>query len=164
MENIQLVKLKMFKADKIDEILKPIRDTKKRIVFTNGCFDILHAGHVKYLQQAKSLGDILVVGLNSNNSVKRLKGSTRPINDEKDRAIVLSALSSVDLVFIFEEDTPYNLISIIKPNTLVKGGDWKPNEIIGSDIVLAYGGKVKSLVFIPGNSSTAIIEKIINKF
>ncbi|MCP4913829.1 MAG: D-glycero-beta-D-manno-heptose 1-phosphate adenylyltransferase [Oligoflexia bacterium] len=134
----------------------------KKVVFTNGCFDILHAGHVQYLNEAKAQGDILVVGLNSDASVKRLKGEERPINKEQDRQFVLENLKSVDKVFIFEEDTPFNLISKIMPDTLVKGGDWKPDQIVGSDIVLANGGEVKSLSFKDGYSTTNIIEKARN--
>ena len=142
--------------------LSKLRHNKK-VVFTNGCFDIIHAGHVQYLQQAKELGDILIVGLNSDDSVKRLKGSSRPINNQQDRKIVLEALRSVDYVLIFEEDTPYNLINQIKPDVLVKGGDWKVEQIVGSDIVLENGGEVKSLLFIDGASTTSIIEKILSK-
>lgn len=132
----------------------------KKIVFTNGCFDILHRGHVAYLNQAKSLGDVLVLGLNSDASVKRLKGESRPINSEKDRKFVLENLKSIDAVFIFDEDTPYELISKIQPNVLAKGGDWRVDQIVGSDIVLEAGGEVKSLNFIDGFSTTSIIEKM----
>ncbi|MAX66480.1 MAG: D-glycero-beta-D-manno-heptose 1-phosphate adenylyltransferase [Bacteriovoracaceae bacterium] len=132
----------------------------KKVVFTNGCFDILHRGHISYLNEAKSLGDILVLGLNSDESVKRLKGPTRPVNNEQDRKFVLENLKSIDYVFIFTEDTPYNLISKIKPDILVKGGDWKIDQIVGSDIVLSYGGEVKSLNFIDGFSTTKTINKI----
>ena len=131
----------------------------KKIVFTNGCFDILHRGHVAYLNQAKHLGDLLIVGLNSDKSVKRLKGNSRPINNELDRKYVLENLKSVDLVVIFEEDTPLELISNILPEVLVKGGDWEINQIVGSDIVIKNGGKVLSLDFIEGHSTTNIIEK-----
>lgn len=140
--------------------IKRIKCLGKKIVFTNGCFDIIHAGHVKYLQEARKLGDLLVVGLNSDNSVKHLKGTTRPINNQKNRAILLKALRSVDYVIIFEEDTPYNLIKELKPDILVKGGDWKINDIVGADIVLANGGQVFSLSFVKGLSTTAILEKI----
>ena len=151
------------KIEELNELLLPHRDNDNKIVFTNGCFDILHAGHVKYLQQAKDLGDILVVGLNSNDSVRRLKGSTRPINDQAERATVLSALSAVDYVVIFSEDTPYSLIKQIKPDILVKGGDWQPEEIVGSDVVLKNGGEVKSLMFVQGSSSTSIIDRILER-
>lgn len=132
----------------------------KKLVFTNGCFDIIHAGHVQYLAEAAALGDILIMGLNSDASVKRLKGEERPINCQQDRKIVLEGLVSIDLVFIFDEDTPYELIKAIQPDILVKGGDWTPDQIVGSDLVLAKGGEVKSLSFKPGNSTTAIVEKL----
>lgn len=132
----------------------------KKIVFTNGCFDILHAGHVQYLEQAKKLGDILVVGLNSDASVRRLKGENRPINKQEDRALVLAALEFVDYIIIFEEDTPYELIKIVNPDVLVKGGDWKETDIIGADIVQAKGGTVLSLPLRPGLSTSKIIEEI----
>jgi rfaE bifunctional protein nucleotidyltransferase chain/domain len=132
----------------------------KKIVFTNGCFDILHSGHVLYLHEAKSNGDILVLGLNSDDSVKRLKGNDRPINNEFDRAIVLAALASVDYVIIFSQDTPYEMISAIKPDVLVKGGDWAVEDIVGHDVVVAKGGIVKSLMFSEGKSTTKIIQEL----
>ncbi len=133
---------------------------KKKIVFTNGCFDVLHAGHVRYLNDARSLGDILIVGVNSDRSVRRLKGKERPINDLENRLTVLSALVMIDYLVVFEEDTPYNLIKHIKPAVLVKGGDWEVADIVGSDVVLAAGGEVKSLPFYAGNSSSLIIERL----
>lgn len=129
------------------------------VVFTNGCFDILHVGHVRYLQQAKSLGKFLVVGVNSDASVQRLKGPTRPIQNENDRAEILAALASVDFVVIFDQETPEELIRAIRPGVLVKGGDWKPESIVGGSFVLSYGGQVKSLQFVEGKSTTKIIEK-----
>lgn len=132
----------------------------KRIVFTNGCFDILHRGHVTYLNEAKKLGDLLVLGVNSDASVKRLKGPERPINNEKDRAYVLSQLKSVDFTEIFTEDTPLNLILKVKPQILVKGGDWKIDQIVGGKEVIASGGDVFSLNFVDGYSTTSIINKI----
>jgi rfaE bifunctional protein nucleotidyltransferase chain/domain len=132
----------------------------KKIVFTNGCFDILHRGHISYLNEARAQGDVLVLGLNSDASVKRLKGPTRPVNSEQDRKFVMENLRAIDFVEIFTEDTPFNLIQNISPAVLVKGGDWKPDQIIGSDIVLAAGGEVKSLNFIDGFSTTSTIEKI----
>ena len=133
----------------------------KKVVFTNGCFDIIHSGHVLYLEEASQLGDVLVLGLNSDSSVKRLKGESRPVNNQQDRAIVLSGLGSIDFIIIFDEDTPYELIKQVKPNVLVKGGDWQVNEIVGSDIVLNHGGQVKSLSFKQGKSTTSIIQRII---
>lgn len=135
----------------------------KKIVFTNGCFDILHVGHIRYLKQASELGDLLVVGLNSDESVKRLKGFDRPVNSEKDRAEMLSALGFVDYVVVFEEDTPYNLIKAIQPDVLVKGGDYKPEDVVGRDIVESRGGKVQILPFVEGKSTTSIINKINKK-
>jgi rfaE bifunctional protein nucleotidyltransferase chain/domain len=134
-----------------------------KLVFTNGCFDILHVGHIRYLAHARSLGDKLVVGINSDASVKRLKGESRPINMESNRMEMLLALKSVDEVVIFEEDTPLNLIQKVKPNILVKGGDWAPDTIVGSDFVLSNGGEVLSLPFHEGNSTTKIIDKILTK-
>lgn len=132
----------------------------KKIVFTNGCFDILHRGHVTYLAEARKLGDLLVVGLNSDASVKRLKGPERPINNENDRQFVLSQLRSVDHVEIFTEDTPLNLILTVKPSVLVKGGDWKIEQIVGGKEVQSWGGEVFSLNFVDGYSTTNLIEKI----
>lgn len=142
--------------------LNPILEKKKSnklIVFTNGCFDILHIGHVRYLQEAKKQGDILIVGVNSDQSVKRLKGPTRPVQREEDRAEILAALACVDFVVIFDEDTPLEIIKKIQPDVLVKGGDWKPENIVGSDVVLAAGGKVLSLHFVEGHSTTNIISR-----
>lgn len=136
------------------------RNQGKVVVFTNGCFDILHLGHIEYLRQAASLGDFLVVGLNSQASVSRLKGPSRPIQDEKSRAAVLASLTSVDAVCIFEEDTPERLIHALSPDILVKGGDWKPEDILGSDWVLSRGGKVRSISFVEGYSTTRIEQKI----
>lgn len=132
----------------------------KKIVFTNGCFDILHRGHVTYLAEARKLGDLLIIGLNSDASVKRLKGEDRPINNEEDRKYVLSQLKSVDFVEIFTEDTPLNLIQYIQPKVLVKGGDWKIDQIVGGKEVLASGGDVFSLNFVDGYSTTSTIHKI----
>jgi rfaE bifunctional protein nucleotidyltransferase chain/domain len=132
----------------------------KAIVFTNGCFDILHRGHVTYLNQARDLGDLLIVGINSDESVKRLKGPERPVNMLEDRAYVLSALKSVDYVIPFEEDTPLNLINLIMPDILVKGGDYTIDRIIGAQEVLAHGGRVEIIPFVPGKSTSAIIDTI----
>ena len=131
----------------------------KKIVFTNGCFDILHRGHVSYLAEARKLGDLLLIGVNADSSVKRLKGPSRPINSDKDRAFVLLGLKSVDAVEIFEEDTPLELIKLIRPSVLVKGGDWKLDQIVGASEVLSWGGQVLSLDFVDGFSTTKIIER-----
>lgn len=132
-----------------------------RIVFTNGCFDILHRGHVEYLQEAAALGDRLIIGLNSDASVRRLgKAADRPLNDEQSRAKVLSALRLVDAVVIFDQDTPLELIQAIAPEVLVKGGDWTEDRIVGAEVVKARGGEVRSLKLVDGFSTTALIEKI----
>jgi len=140
--------------------VEKLKRENKKIVFTNGCFDIIHAGHVIYLFEAKALGDVLVVGLNSNVSVKRLKGEKRPLNPEKDRAVVLSALEPVDYVTLFDEDTPYELITALKPDILVKGGDYNQDTIVGADIVENSGGKVEVVPLLEGRSTSALIEKI----
>ncbi len=140
----------------IENIVSDCRENGKRVVFTNGCFDILHVGHVKYLQIAKSFGDILIVGLNSDASVSRLKGPTRPVNIAEDRAYLLAALEAVDFVVPFEEDTPYELIKMIAPDVLVKGGDYEGKEVIGTE----FAGELKLVDFVDGKSTTKTIEKI----
>ena len=144
----------------IKKLRDKFRNDNWKVVFTNGCFDIIHKGHVTYLNQAKSLGDHLIVGINSDDSVRRLKGKDRPVNNESDRAFVLDNLKSVDDVLIFNEDTPYDIIKEIIPDLLVKGGDWKEEDIVGSDIVKMNGGKVISLQFVNNYSTTNILEKI----
>ena len=134
-----------------------VRNEEYNVVFTNGCFDVLHRGHVTYLAEARDLGNCLVVGLNSDASVKRLKGENRPINNENDRALLLAALSFVDYIIIFEEDTPKNLIEQVKPDILVKGGDYKIEDIVGADFVLKNGGEVLTIDFVDGYSSSKII-------
>ena len=141
-------------------IINKIKSEEKKIVFTNGCFDLLHVGHIKYLSQAKDLGDILIIGLNSDKSVKKLKGNNRPINSFEDRAKLLAALKSVDLVIMFEEQTPENLIKDIIPDVLVKGGDYNIEDIVGYQTVIDNGGQVKTLSFYDGYSSTNYIDKI----
>ncbi|HSH70011.1 MAG TPA: D-glycero-beta-D-manno-heptose 1-phosphate adenylyltransferase [Deferrisomatales bacterium] len=136
------------------------RSRGERLVFTNGCFDILHPGHVRYLQQARSLGEMLLVGLNSDASVRRLKGPERPVVCESDRATVLAALESVDYVVVFEEDTPLSLIRSVLPDVLVKGGDWALEQIVGREVVEARGGKVLSIPFVAGHSTSGVIERI----
>ena len=142
------------------EIINRIKAERKKIVFTNGCFDLLHVGHVRYLAQAKKLGDFLIIGLNSDSSVKELKGEDRPINSFEDRATLLSAIKSVDLVIMFEEQTPENLIKDIVPDILVKGGDYNIEDVVGYQTVIQNGGKVKILSFYDGYSSTNYINKI----
>ena len=141
-------------------IIKKVKAERKKIVFTNGCFDLLHVGHIRYLAQAKKLGNFLIIGLNSDSSVKELKGEDRPINSFEDRATLLSAIKSVDLVIMFEEQTPENLIKDIVPDILVKGGDYNIEDIVGYHTVIQNGGKVKTLSFHDGYSSTNYINKI----
>ena len=143
----------------LSQSLNGLRDQSK-IVFTNGCFDILHIGHIKYLQEARSLGDVLVVGMDTDASVKGLKGPSRPIQSQADRSEILAALSCVDFVCLFENGDPRPLIKLVKPDVLVKGGDWRPEQILGSEFVLSYGGQVKSLKFIQGRSTTNIVNKM----
>lgn len=154
------MKSKIKKLRELIKILRPLKSSGKKIVFTNGCFDILHLGHITYLRKARKLGDILIVGLNSDRSVKAIKGSSRPINREMDRAGMLAALASVDFVVIFDEATPENLIRAVKPDTIVKGGDWKTNKIVGADFVKSYGGCVKTIPFVKGYSTTRLVKKI----
>jgi rfaE bifunctional protein nucleotidyltransferase chain/domain len=137
---------------------------KKKVVFTNGVFDIIHAGHVDYLVKAKAMGDVLIVGLNSDTSVKRIKGEKRPVVPETQRAFVLSNIKPVDYVVIFEEDTPANLVEKIIPDTLIKGADWAINDIVGKDIVLKNGGEVKTIEFINFQSTSNIIKTILENY
>ena len=148
---------KILDRDGIKKRAARLRAEGKKIVFTNGCFDILHAGHIKYLRQARGLGDVLIVGLNSDRSISAIKPG-RPVNSEKNRAEVLAALAAVDYVVVFHEKTPYSLIKAVKPDILVKGGDWKKDEIIGSDVAK----ETYSLPYIKGVSTTRIIEKILS--
>ena len=145
---------------KLEAWLQDFRQTMDKLVFTNGCFDILHAGHVDYLQKARQLGDALWVGLNNDESVRKLKGDSRPIIDEKSRAMVLAALEAVDAVVLFKEETPGRLIDQVQPDVLVKGGDYLAEEIVGYQTVTTKGGTVKVLPFLEGHSTTSIIKKI----
>ncbi len=162
MEKIEFIQSKILKPENLAHLLAYWRFKDQKIVFTNGCFDFLHLGHIDYLAKAAGLGDALVIGLNTDDSVRKLKGSHRPINDEHARAMVLASLSFVSAVVLFAEDTPYDLIKIVQPDVLVKGADYKPEEIVGYDIVTAKGGKVITLDFLPGYSTTGIEEKIRN--
>jgi rfaE bifunctional protein nucleotidyltransferase chain/domain len=163
MTNFNQIEQKIQTREAISTTLAQWRAAGQRIVFTNGCFDLLHYGHLHYLAQALDLADRLVVGLNSAASVRRLKGPHRPINDELTRTHLLAALQMVDAVVVFEEDTPLELIRIVQPDILVKGGDWKPEQIVGSDLVLARGGQVLSLPFVTGYSTTNIEQKILDR-
>ncbi len=136
------------------------QESNKRVVFTNGCFDLLHLGHLAYLSQARNLGDILIVGLNSDSSVKKLKGPHRPIKTQEERRLHLAALSFVDAVIIFEEETPAELITALQPDILVKGGDYRPEEVVGRETVEMAGGQVIILPFVSGYSTTKLIQKI----
>ncbi len=144
-------------------IVAELKRDGKRIVFTNGCFDILHIGHVRYLKSARGLGDILVIGLNSDASVRKIKGDKRPIVPQAERAEVLSSVRFVDYVIIFNEPDPYNTIAAVKPDILVKGGDWSIDNIVGRDIVESYGGEVHTIPFVEGASSSKIIEEILTR-
>ncbi|MEL6864826.1 MAG: D-glycero-beta-D-manno-heptose 1-phosphate adenylyltransferase [Bacteroidota bacterium] len=148
--------------EQIQQTVEHWKKQGKTIVFTNGCFDLLHYGHIHYLAQARELGDCLIIGMNSAASVRRLKGAHRPINDEKTRLYQLAALEMVDAVVTFEQDTPLELIQKIQPHVLVKGGDWTVDQIVGSDIVIGQGGRVESLAFIEGYSTSRIEAKIKN--
>ena len=156
------LKEKIVSQDQALKELKTWREKNKKIVFTNGCFDIIHPGHIDYLSQARDLGDILVLGLNTDQSVRRLnKGSNRPINDERTRAYVLAGLASVDLIVFFDEESPYNLIKLLQPNVLVKGKDYEVEKIIGFDILKENGGEVITIPFLDGYSTSSLIKKII---
>jgi len=155
MKNERIIESKNIKKE-----ISELKKESKKIVFTNGCFDIIHAGHISYLNEAKALGDILIVGLNSDESVRRLKGADRPVVNERDRAYVLANLKPVDYVVMFDEDTPYELIKKIKPDILVKGADYEGKNIAGRDIVESSGGKTVLINFIEGKSTSEIIKKI----
>ena len=153
----------LIEKEKLPELIKTLREENKIIVTTNGCFDLLHVGHVRYLQKSKSYGDILIVMLNSDNSVKRLKGETRPLNNEKDRAEILCALSCVDYVVIFDEDTPKDLLDIIKPDIHTKGGDYTLDTLPEADVIKKNNIKLELITFVKGKSTTNIINKMNNK-
>ncbi len=150
--------------DRLRAVRRALARRGMRVVFTNGTFDILHRGHVEYLEAAKRLGDILVVGLNSDASIRRIKGNGRPINSNRDRAVVLSALSAVDYVCFFGEDTPARLIELLVPDVLVKGADWKPGDIVGRDVVLRHGGVVRRIPLTRGRSTTGVIGRILRVY
>jgi D-beta-D-heptose 7-phosphate kinase/D-beta-D-heptose 1-phosphate adenosyltransferase len=159
MANKKIKKIKPMKS-----IIARLKARGKKVVFTNGCFDILHVGHIRYLKKAKKQGDILVIGLNTDRSVKQIKGEERPIVPEKERAEVLSALEFVDYVVLFDEPDPFLLIESLKPNVLVKGADWPKNKIIGREIMEKTGGRVVRVPLVRGASSTGVIEKIIKVY
>jgi D-beta-D-heptose 7-phosphate kinase/D-beta-D-heptose 1-phosphate adenosyltransferase len=140
------------------------REKGRTVVFTNGCFDLLHVGHVKYLQKARRLGDLLVLGLNSDDSIRRLKGPRRPLINQDERAHILAALDCIDYLVIFDEDTPLELIEALRPKILVKGGDYSPEGVVGKDLVESFGGRVELIQFVDGKSTTNIIEKILQEY
>lgn len=151
----------------LEELKKEIvlwNKENKKIVFTNGCFDLIHQGHIDYLAKARDLGDILIIGLNTDSSVSRIKGSHRPIQDEKSRAIILGAMQFVDAIIYFDTPTPYDLINAIQPDVLVKGADYKAEDIVGYDIVMAKNGSVETLTFLDGYSTSGIEKKIIDEY
>lgn len=160
MSYIQAIASKIVSIQQLRDHLARIRSKKQRIVFTNGCFDLVHKGHIDYLAKAKDLGDILILGLNTDNSIQRIKGPTRPVQKQDARATIIAAFEFIDYVVLFDEDTPYELIKEVQPDVLVKGADYKPEDIVGYDIVMEKGGEIKTLEFLPGHSTSLIIEKI----
>ncbi len=155
---------KVKEKENLRKILRDLKAKGKRVVFTNGCFDLLHIGHLRYLERAKALGDILVVGVNSDSSVRRLKGPERPILPLVERMEILSGLEWVDYVISFNEKTPLELISFLKPHVLVKGGDWTKETTVGKEVVEGLGGEVVILPFVEGNSTTNIIETVLRRY
>lgn len=159
--NLELIKSKIFsKKEMLDSWLPYWKFKGQKLVFTNGCFDIIHRGHVEYLAHAADKGDILIIGLNSDKSVRKIKGTSRPVLDELSRAMVLASLRFVDVVVLFHEETPYELIKYLQPDFLVKGSDYKPEDIVGADIVKANSGQVITIDFIEGYSTSEIINKL----
>jgi D-beta-D-heptose 7-phosphate kinase/D-beta-D-heptose 1-phosphate adenosyltransferase len=158
------LKEKIKDKDSLRRILKDLKAKGKRIVFTNGCFDLLHLGHIRYLEGAKALGDILIVGVNSNHSVQKLKGRQRPILPEDERAEILSGLGCVDYITIFDEKDPLELISILQPDILVKGGDWTKETTVGREVVESSGGEVVILPFVERASTSNIIDTILKRY
>jgi D-beta-D-heptose 7-phosphate kinase/D-beta-D-heptose 1-phosphate adenosyltransferase len=156
--------LKIKNLAELKKIVSGLKSRHKKIVFTNGCFDLLHYGHIKYLEDAKRKGDILVVGVNSDQSLRRIKGNKRPILSEKDRLGIIAALGSVDYVNLFNQDTPIEIIKALKPDVLIKGSDWNIKTIVGADFVLSYGGRVSTVKLIPGRSTTSLIKTIAQRF
>ena len=158
------MKEKVKERENLRGILQNLKGKGRRIVFTNGCFDLLHVGHVRYLEQAKSLGDVLVVGMNSDRSVQDLKGPRRPILPAEERAEILSGLGCVDYITVFDEPTPLELISVLHPHVLAKGGDWTKDQIVGREVVEGAGGEVVTIPFVEGSSTTRIIETIVERY
>jgi len=160
MNQLERIQTKILDREKLENQLAVWRFKSQKIVFTNGCFDLLHLGHIDYLSKAKDLGDVLVVGVNTDDSVRRLKGDTRPITDEHSRATIMASLQFVSAVVLFDEDTPYELIRQVQPDVLVKGSDYKHEDIVGYDIVKAKGGKIVTIDYLEGYATSAIEKKI----
>jgi len=158
------MKSKIKTQDELRELIEDLHSAGKKVVFTNGCFDLIHTGHVRYLKIARGYGDVLVVAINSDDSIQRIKGEKRPVMPQEERAEVLAALAMVDYVTMFEEDDPHRVIAELMPDVLVKGGDWDVDDIIGRDVVEANGGKVYSIPYIEGSSTTTIIERVVKKY
>lgn len=157
------MKEKIKTREELRGTVEALKAKGKRMVFTNGCFDLLHVGHIRYLEQAKALGDILIVGINSDRSVQGLKGPLRPILPVEDRAEILSGLGCIDYITVFDEPTPLELITLLKPQVLVKGGDWTKEAVVGSEVVEGLGGKVVLLPFVEGSSTSNLIETILKR-
>ena len=162
--NTDTLKNHIISAGRLKEQLQKIQQDEKKVVFTNGCFDLLHPGHVSYLEQARALGDALVVAMNSDQSVRRLKGNGRPILDQNIRSIMLAALRWVDYVTIFDDHDPLKLIALLEPDILVKGGDWRLQDIVGRELLEARGGQVVSLPFVGSYSTSNILAEIVSRF
>ena len=160
MNNLEIIKSKILNRDRLKNQLAVWRFKDQKIVFTNGCFDLLHLGHIDYLSKAKDHGNVLIVGVNTDASVRRLKGENRPVTDETSRSVIMASLQFVNAVVLFDEDTPYELIKLVQPDVLVKGSDYQPEDIVGYDIVKAKSGEIVTIDFLEGYATTGIIEKI----
>ena len=163
MKTLNHIQEKILPGNKLSETIEALKRANKSIVFTNGCFDILHKGHITYLSEAADLGEVLIIGLNSDHSVHRIKGKNRPVQDQDTRALALASLFFVNFVVLFEEDTPYELIRSVQPDTLVKGGDYNPSGIVGYDLVTNSGGQVLTIPLVKGFSTTSLINKLSDK-
>ncbi len=160
MNHLETIKNKIISQDSLVGLLAIWKFQNKRVVFTNGCFDLLHLGHIDYLSKARDHGDMLIVGVNTDDSVKRLKGNSRPLTDEQSRSMIMASLHFVDAVVLFDEDTPYELIKLVQPDVLIKGNDYKAEEVVGYDIVKKKGGEVVTIDLVEGYSTSAIEQKI----
>lgn len=161
MKSLERIQQRILTLEELKKSLGVWRFQQKKIVFTNGCFDLVHLGHIDYLSQAADLGDVLIIGLNTDASVRRLKGTARPVVDENARAVLMASLRFVDAVVLFDEPTPYDLIRLVQPDILVKGKDYKAEEVVGYDVVMARGGKVETIELVEGYSTSLLIQKII---